>query len=213
MVLGKEFNILIVDDVAENIQVAMNILQEENYSFSFASDGIEALEIISSTRFDLILLDIMMPLKNGYDVCRELKSKDDTKDIPIIFLTAKSDIDSMSQGFKLGGSDYIVKPFHAEELLHRVKNHLELAHARNILKQHNISLSVKAELQQERLVKEVEENLINLLKVFGQHQDNNVVERIDNCIAPDGPVVPSAKQHDVVSGQDEVDDLLSSLGF
>jgi len=63
------------------------------------------------------------------------------------------------------------------------------------------------------LVKEVEDNLINLLKVFGQHQGNSVVERIDNCIAPDGPVVPGAKQHDVVSGQDEVDDLLSSLGF
>lgn len=63
------------------------------------------------------------------------------------------------------------------------------------------------------LVKEVEENLINLLKVFGQHDDDVVVERIDNCTAPDGPVVPSAKQHDVVSGQDEVDDLLSSLGF
>ncbi|NRA54696.1 MAG: protein phosphatase CheZ [Gammaproteobacteria bacterium] len=63
------------------------------------------------------------------------------------------------------------------------------------------------------LVQDVEENLINLLKVFGQHQDNTVVERIDNCIIADGPVVPSAKQHDVVSGQDEVDDLLSSLGF
>ncbi|NRA70753.1 MAG: protein phosphatase CheZ [Gammaproteobacteria bacterium] len=63
------------------------------------------------------------------------------------------------------------------------------------------------------LVNEVENNLIGLLKVFGQHQDDVTVEKIDNCIEPDGPVVPAAKKHDVVNGQDEVDDLLSSLGF
>jgi putative two-component system response regulator len=118
-------HVLIVDDVVENIQVAMNILKEDNYDFSFAMQGLEAISLIEQdeTKFDLILLDIMMP---GFDVCEKIKNNPNTKNIPIIFLTAKVDIDAISKGFSLGAVDYIIKPFHAEELLVRVRKHIQL---------------------------------------------------------------------------------------
>lgn len=162
----QDMKILIVDDVSENIQVAMNILKEENYLLSFASDGFEALELIKHETFDLILLDIMMPKLDGFEVCRQLKLMEEHKDIPIIFLTAKSDIDSISKGFKLGGADYIIKPFHAEEILCRVKNHLELHRAKSLLKQTNIKLTVKAGFQQERLTNELEENQREMIYIL-----------------------------------------------
>ncbi|MEQ1638524.1 MAG: response regulator [Methylococcales bacterium] len=114
--------ILIVDDVVDNIRVAMNILKEGNYDFSFAHNGTEAIRLIfeESKPYDLILLDIMMPDMDGFAVCKKLKDTQATKDIPIIFLTAKVDVDSITEGFDLGGVDYITKPFHANELLARV---------------------------------------------------------------------------------------------
>lgn len=153
-------NILIVDDVADNIQVAMNILKEDNYHFSFASNGKEMLSILQETTtcFDLILLDVMMPELDGFEVCKQLKASTQWRDIPVIFLTARVDVDSITQGFEVGGVDYVTKPFHANELLARVKNHLELAHAKNLLKQQNIDLEVKSTLSRERLLSELEEN-------------------------------------------------------
>jgi len=157
------FNILIIDDITENIQVAMNILKEENYSFSFATSGKEALDLLKSSHFDLILLDIMMPEMDGYTVCKKIKSAKELEDIPIIFLTAKSDIDSISKGFKSGGVDYIIKPFHPEELIARVRTHLELYHAKNILRHHNITLKTKIEEKEIRLAKEIEEGQKELI--------------------------------------------------
>lgn len=155
---GSDIHVLIVDDVIDNIQVAMNILKEESYSFSFASDGQEALNLISSNNFDLILLDIMMPKLNGYDVCLEVKKMEHAKDTPIIFLTAKADADSIAEGFAVGGVDYIVKPFHANELLSRTKTHIELALSRKEIQQQYEQTLNKAKLQGERLAKEIEEN-------------------------------------------------------
>lgn len=163
---GQDIKILIVDDVADNIQVAMNMLKEENYTFSFASDGEEALELVNNETFDLILLDIMMPKLNGYDVCKQLKANPKHCNIPVIFLTAKSDVDSISKGFKVGGIDYIIKPFHASELLARTKTHLELAYAKSLLTQKNIELSLKAEHQGARLLEEVEQNQREMIYVL-----------------------------------------------
>jgi putative two-component system response regulator len=101
----KNSRILIVDDIVDNIRVVMNILKEDSYDFSFAYSGIEALRLIfdEAEAFDLILLDIMMPGMNGFEVCQKLKENLNTCDIPIIFLTAKVDIDSITQGFQSGG--------------------------------------------------------------------------------------------------------------
>lgn len=163
---GSEIHILIVDDVSENIQVAMNILREESYTFSFASDGQEAIDLIASNDFDLILLDIMMPKINGYEVCRTIKKRDGSKDIPVIFLTAKADVDAISEGFKVGGIDYIVKPFHANELLSRVKTHVELSVSRSALKKHAAEVENKAKLQGERLALEIEENQSEMIYIL-----------------------------------------------
>lgn len=111
------YRLLIVDDVTDNIQVAMNMLREQNYNFSFAMNGNDALELVKENNFDLILLDIMMPGLDGFEVCKRLKADARFKDIPVIFLTAKADVDSISKGFALGAVDYITKPFHAEELI------------------------------------------------------------------------------------------------
>ncbi len=160
------YNVLIVDDVTDNIQVAMNILKEENYNFSFAKNGESALELLQKSSFDIVLLDIMMPGIDGYEVCTRMKENPVLQDIPVIFLTAKADSDSMTRGFEVGGVDYITKPFHADELLARVKTHLELYKAKELLKEHNISLQTKMDLQQKRILSELEENQKEMIFVL-----------------------------------------------
>lgn len=164
--MENEMKILIVDDVLENIQVAMNILKEESYTLSFSSNGYEALELVQNNNFDLILLDIMMPQIDGFEVCRQIKLIPEYKDVPIVFLTARSDVDSITKGFQLGGVDYIVKPFHADELLNRVKNHLELYASKKLLLQHNIKLGQKATMLEQRLTKEVEDNQREIIYIL-----------------------------------------------
>lgn len=152
--------ILIVDDVAENIQMAMNILQEGNYEFSFAQNGAEALSIIKSgqAEFDLILLDVMMPILDGFETCKQLKEFEQWSEIPIIFLTARTDVDSIALGFDIGGADYVTKPFHASELLARVRTNIDSYHAKRNLRQANNDLEVKSQFEKLRLTTELEDN-------------------------------------------------------
>jgi len=152
-----KYNVLIVDDVVENIQIAMNILREENYNLTFALSGEEALTLMAENHFDIILLDIMMPNMDGYSVCEEIKKDKSLKDIPLIFLTAKANIDAITRGFELGASDYLVKPFHAEELMARVRTQLELYRSKLVLKEHNLSLSAKVKYERKRVLDEIEE--------------------------------------------------------
>lgn len=162
----SESKILIVDDVVENIQVAMNILKEESYEFSFAKNGEDALHLLQEDKFDLVLLDIMMPGIDGYEVCRRMKKDPLLLDIPVIFLTAKADIDSMTKGFDVGGLDYITKPFHADELLVRVKTHLNLHRAKQLLAQNNLTLQTKMDVQHRRILSELEENQKDMIFVL-----------------------------------------------
>ena len=131
---NKKFNILIVDDASKNIQVVANILKQEGYQMAFARNGKTALSRAETMPFDLILLDIMMPEMDGYEACERLKKNPETKDIPVIFLTAKTDKESVLKGFGLGAVDYVTKPFNAAELLARVKTHLELKLAKEDLR-------------------------------------------------------------------------------
>lgn len=139
----KTPKILVVDDILKNIQILGNILTKNGYEIEFATNGEEALQWAFSEKFCLILLDIMMPGMDGYQVCKELKQKDETKDIPVIFLTAKTETDNIVKGFELGAVDYITKPFNKEELLVRVKNHVELQRSREELKAKNKELFKK----------------------------------------------------------------------
>lgn len=168
-------HILIVDDVAENIQVAMSTLEEDGYSFSFATQGSEALKIIErdAKQLDLILLDIMMPEMDGFSVCEKVKKNPLTATIPIIFLTAKTDIDAISKGFSLGAVDYITKPFHTEELVARVKTHTELYTAKKLLQQNNIDLSQKVKFEHKRLLTELEDSQKEMIWVLTELMESN----------------------------------------
>jgi diguanylate cyclase (GGDEF)-like protein len=137
------YRVLIVDDVPKNIQVAANILQKSGYQMAFAQDGPTAIEQARANRFDLILLDIMMPDMDGFEVCRRIKENPDSSEIPIIFLTAKNDSDSIVEGFHLGAMDYLTKPFNGPELEARVKTHLELYRSKEELKAANQRLSIE----------------------------------------------------------------------
>jgi len=125
----KKITILIVDDNPKNIQVAAGMLSRQGYQIAFDKDGESALQHIKVVKADLILLDIMMPGIDGYEVCRSVKDDPEIKDIPVIFLTAKTDTESVVRGFDVGGVDYITKPFNEAELLARVKTHLNLKQA------------------------------------------------------------------------------------
>ncbi len=162
------YNVLVVDDIVENIQIVMNILKEENYNLTFALSGKEALSLIETNDFDIILLDIMMPEMDGFATCTHIKKKVSYREVPIIFLTAKNDIDSISHAFTVGAVDYVSKPFHPEELLSRVKSHLELYHSRLILKKNHLSLQVKAKEERERLLSELEEGQKEIIYILAE---------------------------------------------
>ena len=118
--------VLLVDDTPANIDLLRKILAEQGFIISMAPSGELALKLAPRIIPDLILLDIMMPGINGYETCEKLKSDPITKDIPIIFLSAKTDPSDIVKGFKVGGSDYITKPIYREEVLIRVKTQLQL---------------------------------------------------------------------------------------
>ncbi len=139
--MTKESNlILIVDDVEENHGVIGNILFSKGIDVMFAKSGKEALKRISSYKPDLILLDIMMPEMSGFEVCKILKSKEETADIPIIFLTAMEQTENIVEGFRLGAVDYILKPFKKEELIQRVDNQLRIKNLLDAYKHQNEDL-------------------------------------------------------------------------
>jgi diguanylate cyclase (GGDEF)-like protein len=129
--------VLIVDDVPKNLQVLGTILSKENYRIAAANNGEQAIAIANDALPDLILLDIMMPGLNGYETCTKLKSISKTKEIPVVFLTAKIETEDVTKGFKAGAVDYVTKPFNSFELLARVKTHVELKTSRDLLKEQN----------------------------------------------------------------------------
>jgi two-component system, sensor histidine kinase and response regulator len=132
--MNENVTILVVDDDRENLRVVNNYLKEKGYKIALALEGKKALKVIDDNKIDLILLDIMMPEMDGFEVCKILKEKPETKGIPVIFLTAKSETDEIVKGFQTGGVDYITKPFKKEELFARVNTHIQLKLVRDMLK-------------------------------------------------------------------------------
>jgi putative two-component system response regulator len=131
--------ILIVDDTKTNITVLLEMLRED-YTLGVATSGEKALEYVAAQRPDLILLDVMMPGLNGYQVCQALKGDPATRDIPVIFISAVKNVQNKTQGFAAGGVDYITKPFEAAEVKARVCTHLALKLARERLRNQNALL-------------------------------------------------------------------------
>jgi len=134
--------IFLIDDVVQNLQVLSEALRQEGFRISGAGSGAAALRILQQVQPDLILCDIMMPEMDGYEVARRLKALPQTQDIPLIFLTARTESEDILKGFDAGGVDYITKPFNTSELIARVKTHLELKLARDTIIEHTERLSV-----------------------------------------------------------------------
>jgi two-component system, sensor histidine kinase and response regulator len=118
--------ILIVDDNPQNLQVLGNLLLEEKYEIEFAINGEATLDWLKNRQFDLILLDINMPGMNGFEVCKRIRADEKMHNIPIIFLSAESERESILKGFEVGAQDFVIKPFDSRELLARVKTQLDL---------------------------------------------------------------------------------------
>jgi phosphoserine phosphatase RsbU/P len=137
--------ILIVDDASENIDIVASTLTE--YKMSIALNGEKALKLaMTENPPDLILLDIMMPGMDGYEVCQRLKADEKTKDIPIIFLTAKTDTESVLKGFDLGAVDYVTKPFNTSELIARVNTQMALKRSSDAIARHTREIEKKKQL-------------------------------------------------------------------
>ena len=120
-------SILTVDDTPANLDVLVEMLEAAEFRVSVSTTGEQALLVVSEKRPDLILLDVMMPGMDGFETCKRLRARDETADVPIIFLTARDDPQAIKQGFEAGGDDYVTKPFNKEELLARIRTSLERA--------------------------------------------------------------------------------------
>ena len=125
MKTNNNFHILIVDDEPFNLDLAEAYLSEEGYQLSFANNAQDALEMVHTSKIDLILLDINMPKIDGFELCQMLKKEKKTKAIAVIFLTAQTDVAYIAKAFEVGGVDYLTKPFFGGELKARVKTQLE----------------------------------------------------------------------------------------
>lgn len=161
--------VLIVDDTLENIQVLGSLLRDAGYSINVATSGKQALSTLDRVIPDLVLLDIMMPEMDGFEVCRRMKTNAAWRSIPVIFLTAKVETESVVEGFELGAVDYVTKPFQAAELLQRVETHLTLSRLRKELSDRVDELS-DALGRIEQLHREQD--------AFLRHELNNVINPI-----------------------------------
>jgi two-component system, sensor histidine kinase and response regulator len=159
----KKKKILIVDDNPKNIQIVGNILMKEDVKIAYAIDGAKAIELTQTNDFDLILLDVMMPGMDGFKVCEILRLQESTALVPIIFLTAKTDSESILRGFKAGANDYLTKPFNSAELTARVKTHLDLYTKQKLLDELNQDLEAKV-IERTSQLEAANRQLLNLEK-------------------------------------------------
>lgn len=148
--------ILVVDDTPTNLSLASSLLKDK-YTVKVAINAEKALSIVTGSPPDLILLDVMMPVMDGYEVCRRLKAQPESADIPVIFLTAKSEVEDEELGLSLGAVDYIIKPLSPPILLSRINTHLTLKQARDFLKDKNCYLEaeVARRIKEVSLIREV----------------------------------------------------------
>lgn len=137
-------NVLIVDDVEDNLEILRDLLTFDGYEVQTAQDGEAALKQVREERPDLILLDILMPGLSGFEVCERLKADEDTRDIPIVFVSSMADLESKVKGFKAGGVDYINKPYQHAEILVRINTHITMVRLRKDLEQRNTELENQA---------------------------------------------------------------------
>ena len=160
--------ILVVDDRADSLELLTTILTSRGYEVEASDRGSSAIAIVNLSPPDLILLDICMPEIDGFTVCQTLKNDPDTKHIPIIFLSALKEVTNKTQAFKIGGSDYITKPFQVDEVIARVENQLEIHRLRIELTDKNL-----------RLEQEIKQHQITEKKLLKLNQKLNKLATLD----------------------------------
>ncbi len=181
----RQNTLLLVDDVPTNLKVLVSYLQNFSFKVRIAQDGEDALEQVAYAKPDLILLDVMMPKIDGFETCRQLKQNPETRNIPVIFMSALSDTFDKVAGFEAGGVDYITKPFQHEEVLARVNTHLTLKHLREQVDQQNIQLEQRVKERTQEL-EEIRLHVIRSLGRAAEYRDNETgrhVIRMSKCAA------------------------------
>ncbi|MBI5563478.1 MAG: response regulator [Chloroflexi bacterium] len=152
-----DYNILIVDDTPINLGVVVNYLESYGFGIRIARSGETALKRVKYNRPDIILLDILMPGMDGFETCRQLKSLEATKDIPVIFMTSLTSVEDKVKGFEAGAVDYVTKPLHQEEVLARVRTHLRLQDLTLSLQEKNQQLELSSQVERERLFEAIDQ--------------------------------------------------------
>ncbi|WNS46279.1 two-component system response regulator [Paenibacillus sp. MMS20-IR301] len=170
--------ILVVDDTPDNISLLSGLLKEQ-YKVKVATNGEKALQVAKAAPPDLILLDIMMPVMDGYETCRRLKDDEALRDIPVIFLTAKEEVEDENLGFDLGAVDYITKPISSPILLSRVKNHLALKQTKDFLADKNAFLEaeITRRIKEISLIQEVSIMAMAALAEMRDSETGNHIQR------------------------------------
>jgi sigma-B regulation protein RsbU (phosphoserine phosphatase) len=195
---GRKGTVLVVDDSPENIDLLGGVLSQD-YKIKVALNGEKALKIAGSEKPpDIILLDIMMPGMDGYEVCRRLKSDPKTRDIPVIFITSMSEVEDETKGLALGAIDYITKPIRSPIVQARVKSHLELKEARELLKNQNKTLELRVE-ERTREVLDLQRVEFGLRAAQEKVENElNIAAQIQRSILPtDFPAFPENSEFDL----------------
>ncbi|MCK4698981.1 MAG: response regulator, partial [Bacteroidales bacterium] len=191
--------VLIVDDTPKNIQLIGSILMQQKYRISVAKNGREALKVVKDVKPDIILMDIMMPELDGFETCKQLKNSQETRDIPVIFLTAKIEAEDIVKAFELGAVDYVIKPFNSKELLVRVNTHLELKYAHEKIKKSEQELrKVNAEIKAQRDEIEAQRDLLVVQRDLLVSQKQKITDSINYAQRIQSAVLPHQKYMNAV---------------
>ncbi|HPP87512.1 MAG TPA: response regulator [bacterium] len=196
----KKKSVLIVDDNANDIKILGSILKKNNFSINIAQTADSVFKILENEIVDCILLDITLPDMDGFEICKRLKKIEKIKDIPVLFVTGRADVISIINGFKVGGQDYIVKPFIAEELLARVTNAINLKRLNFQLqelvdeKTKQLVLEIQKQKEYENKLLEAKENLNiknNTLQELIKHIEteknnyrNEIINNLQTVVLP-----------------------------